>query len=446
MDTRALDGSEHEPFLGSEWLGIGIALFLVFLNGFFVAAEFALVKVRPTQIEPHAARGERSAKIARHMTRHLDAYLSSTQLGITLASLALGWIGEPAFAGLIRPVLSRFGNPSPALVSSLSISVAFLLITALHIVLGELAPKSIAIRKAKESVLWTALPLYVFYKLTFPAIWLLNHAANGLLALVGIRPVTESESGPSESELRMLLASAHGNPLSIQKRELIDRVFELSDKVARQVRVPRTEVVWLSIGDDVEESLERARASGFSRFPVCDGDLDHVIGFVHVKDLFHLKSTPGSLRDVARKLELVPETLPVDRLLERMQAERLHFAGVIDEFGGVSGIVTQEDVLEALVGELRDEFDADERPPITRLGRTDYLIAGSVLIRDVEKAIGVELTDRDEDTVGGVVLAELGRRPKKGDRVELSGVTLEAVEVVGAHVALLRVSSPRAER
>jgi CBS domain containing-hemolysin-like protein len=439
VDSAAHEENPHGPFAEDEWLGIGVAFLLVLLNGFFVAAEFALVKVRPTQIDAHVARGDRRAVVARHMTRHLDAYLSSTQLGITLASLALGWIGEPAFAHLIRPLLRKFGEPSPALVSSLSITLAFLVITGLHIVIGELAPKSIAIRKAEQSALWTALPLYVFYKITYPAIWVLNHAANALLSLVGIKPVTESETGPTASELRSILAAAEGNPLSVRKREIIDRVFDLSELLARHVRVPRTEVVWLSTEDSLERSLERARESGFTRLPVCHGDLDQVIGFVHVKDLFHHAAPLPPLEKLVRKLELVPETLQLEPLLDRMQAERLHLVGVIDEFGGISGIVTLEDVLEALVGELRDEFDAGEKPPIVAVSEKESLVAGGVLIKDLEKALGLELSDRDEETVGGVVQAELGRRPRRGDRVELGPASLEVIEVQRGHVTRLRV-------
>ncbi|MBK8994284.1 MAG: HlyC/CorC family transporter [Myxococcales bacterium] len=436
---RTASADDHGVFAEAPWLGIALAIVLVFLNGFFVAAEFALVKVRPTQIEPHLSRGNRRAVVARHMIRHLDAYLSSTQLGITLASLALGWIGEPAFASILRPLLMRLGEPSPAVVSSVSISVAFVSITALHIVIGELAPKSIAIRKAEQSALWTAVPLFLFYKLTFPAIWLLNHAANGLLYLVGVRPVSEAESGHSKEELRMLLASAEGNPLSLRKREIVDRLFDFGNKLARQVRVPRHQVVWLSTSSPIEASLERARASGYTRFPVCKEGLDEVLGFVHIKDLFHAKVRPESLQAVTRKLEFVPETLPLDRLFDRMQAERLHMVAVVDEYGGVSGIVTLEDVLEDLVGELRDEFDEGERPSLVRMGEGVFVVSGAMLVGEVERLAGIELSDRDEDTLGGVVQSELGRRARVGDRVRIGGAEIEVVEASLGHIEALRV-------
>src|SRR5215213_5808585 len=213
------------PVQIDPWTGLLLAILLVALNGFFVAAEFALVKVRPTQIEPYVQEGNRRAKMARHMVRHLDSYLSATQLGITLASLALGWIGEPAFAWIIGPVVAPFTKGNPQLLHSISLTISFLVITILHIVLGELAPKSIAIRKAEGTALMVALPLFVFYKITYPAIWLLNHTANSLLKLVGIAPMSESEIAHDEEELRLLLASSNASHMSLQKRELLDNIF-----------------------------------------------------------------------------------------------------------------------------------------------------------------------------------------------------------------------------
>ncbi|MGH9360813.1 MAG: hemolysin family protein, partial [Thermoanaerobaculia bacterium] len=278
--------------------GLVLGLLLVRANGVFVAAEFALVKVRPTQIDPHVQAGERRGRVARHMVRHLDAYLSATQLGITLASLALGWIGQPAFVWIVEPAVTFFAGDNPALVHSMAITVAFLVITVLHIVLGELAPKSLAIRKAESTALWVSLPLFVFYKTTYPMIWLLNHAANGLLRMVGIQPVSEGELGHSEEELRLLLASSGGARLSQQKRELLDNIFELSHRVARQIMVPRADVVYLSTTRSVSENLNIARRSGHTRFPLCEGDLDHVVGLVHIKDLFRADRPPASLTEV----------------------------------------------------------------------------------------------------------------------------------------------------
>lgn len=429
-----LGGPHLDPLLG-----LAVGLFLVLLNGFFVAAEFALVKVRPTQLDPHVARGSQRGKVARHMVAHLDAYLSATQLGITLASLALGWVGEPAFAWVVEPVVGLIPGASPALVSTASITVAFLVITILHIVLGELAPKSLAIRQPEGAALFTALPLFLFYKVTYPAIWLLNHAANSLLKLVGVAPVSESELAHDEGELRLLLASAGDSRLSKQKRELLDNIFELSDRVARQVMLPRGDVVYLSTTRSLGENLAIARDSGHTRFPLCEGDLDHAVGLVHIKDLFREAETLVSLEQVARELAFVPETLRLDRLLRRMRAERLHMAAVVDEYGGVAGIVTMENVIEEIVGSIQDEFDL-EKPDFVTKETGVYVVSGGMLVEDVERAMGVELSDRDEDTLGGVVLSELGRPPVLGDRVKLGPATLEVLDLEGARITSVRVT------
>jgi len=426
----------HEPLL-EPWLGLTVGFLLVLLNGFFVAAEFALVKVRPTQIDPWVARGSRRGKVARHMVRHLDAYLSATQLGITLASLALGWIGEPAFAWLIEPLVRQIPGASPALLHTISLTLAFAVITVLHIVLGELAPKSLAIRKPEASTLWTAMPLYAFYKLTYPAIWVLNHAANALLRVFGIEPVSEAELGHDEEELRRILASSSAT-VSKQKRELLDNVFQLSSRTARQIMVPRGDVVYLSTRKTLDENIAIARESGHTRLPLCDGDLDAVVGLIHIKDLFQAPRPLPSLESVAREIAFVPETLTVDRLLRRMRAERLHLAAVVDEYGGVAGIVTLENVIEEIVGQIQDEFDL-EPPELVEKRKNVWLASGGMLVDELEQALGVEFSDRDEDTVGGVVLSELGRTPTQGDTVRLGPLTLTVAEVEGNRIQRVRV-------
>jgi CBS domain containing-hemolysin-like protein len=420
-------GPLPEPVITPAW-GMALGILLVALNGFFVAAEFALVKVRPTQIEPLAAEGQRRATLVRHMIRHLDAYLSATQLGITLASLGLGWIGEPAFAWIIHPLVAPFVGNNSHLLHSISVTVSFLVITILHIVLGEQAPKTIAIRKAEGASLLVALPLFLFYKVTYPAIWLLNHAANGLLKLIGIAPANEGEMAHDEEELRLLLSSGNSAQLSLQKRELLDNVFELSHRMARQIMLPRQDVVYLSTTRTLAENLRLARRSGHTRFPLCEGDLDHVIGLIHIKDIFHRDRNLRSLQEVAREISFVPETLTLDRLLKRMRTERFHLAAVIDEYGGVSGIVTLESVIEEIVGSIQDEFDV-EKPEIQPLGDGVYRVSGGMLVEDLEEALKVELSDRDEDTIGGVVLSELGRNPAVGDKVEVGPVSIEVLEV-----------------
>jgi CBS domain containing-hemolysin-like protein len=431
------------PGIPPAW-GLFLALLLVALNGFFVAAEFALVKVRPTQIEPFAAAGLRRAKMARHMVRHLDSYLSATQLGITLASLALGWIGEPAFAWIIGPAVAPFTKGNPQLLHSISLTVSFLVITILHIVLGELAPKSVAIRKAEGTTLLISMPLFVFFKLTYPAIWALNAMANGLLKLVGIAPVGEGGATHDEEELRLLLASTHANQLSAEKRDLLDNIFQLSHRMARQIMIPRQDVIYLSTTRSLAENLRIARRSGHTRFPLCEGDLDHVIGLIHIKDLFRRERPLTSLKEVAREIAFVPETLTLDRLLQRMRTERFHLAAVIDEYGGVSGVVTLETVIEEIVGSIQDEFDV-ENPELQQKGEGVYEVSGGMLVEDLEEALGIELSERDEDTVGGVVLSELGRNPAVGDVIELGPVTIEVLEVQLNRVNNVRVTVPQPE-
>jgi len=420
-------------------LGLTLGLILVVLNGFFVAAEFALVKVRPTQIEPHAAAGRRRGIVARRMIRHLDAYLSATQLGITLTSLGLGWVGEPAFAWMVEPLIGWVPGLTPERLHTVSLFVAFFLITVLHIVLGELAPKSLAIRKSEATTLWTALPLYFFYKLTYPMIWLLNRAANAILELVGIEPATESHSAHGEEELRLLLASSTATHMHPAKRELLANVFDFSRRIARQVMVPRSDVIYLSTEKSLEENLEIARKSGHTRLPLCEGDLDHIIGMIHIKDLFQAEVPITSLRDVARSVPMIPETLPLDRVLRRMRREKMHLAAILDEYGGVSGIVTFENVIEEIVGQVEDEFDT-EKPELEKKGENLYRVSGAMLVEDLESALDLQFSDRDEDTVGGVVLSEIGRRPAEGDRVELPPLTLEVLEVTGNRIQTLQVT------
>jgi CBS domain containing-hemolysin-like protein len=418
--------------------GMILGLVLVVLNGFFVAAEFALVRIRPTQLEPYVAEGVRRARLARHMTRHLDAYLSATQLGITLASLALGWVGEPAFSWLVRPLIAPLAADNPDLVHSISLGLSFLVITILHIVLGELAPKSIAIRKTEGTALLISFPLFFFFKLTYPAIWLLNHTANRLLKLIGIPPAGEGELVHDEEELRLLLSSSKDSQIPLQKRELLDNIFELSHRIARQIMLPRQDVVYLSTERPLAENLRTARRSGHTRFPLCDGDLDHVIGLLHIKDIFHRERPLTALTEVAREIAFVPETLELDRLLKRMRTERFHLAAVIDEYGGVSGIVTLEDVIEEIVGSIQDEFDV-ERPELVEKGDGVWVVSGGMLVEDLEEALEIEISERDDDTIGGVVFSELGRNPAVGDQVELGPATVEVLEVQLNRVATLRV-------
>ncbi len=431
------EGTESLSHSFSAW-GLVAALFLVALNGFFVAAEFALVKVRNTQLEPK--KDTQRGRLAISMVENIDAYLSACQLGITLASLALGWIGEPAFAGIVTPVVRFLGFPEPW-IRPIGIAAAFATITVLHIVIGEQAPKSLAIRKPSRTSLAVSIPLYIFYKLTYPAIWMLNSMANGFLRLVGIKPVMEGALAPSEEEIRSILASDLESKLPADKRELLDNVFELSDRVARQVMVPRSEVIYLDVEKSMEENLKVARETGHTRFPLCKGDLDHVLGLVHIKDLFRADSFPAALEEVRRDTFFVPETLSLDELLRRMRSARIHMAAVLDEYGGISGIVTLENIIEEIVGEIQDEFDY-ERPEVIRVSEGVYHVLGSTLIQDLEDELEIELggTEREEDTVAGIVLSEIGRRARIGDKISVGPLQLEVREVDHNRITSLRAT------
>ncbi len=422
----------------SPWVSVLLAGVLILINGFFVAAEFALVKVRSTQLEP--MRGTKRGDLALKMLDNIDAYLSASQLGITLASLALGWIGEPAFAWIFESMFGGLELPEPTS-RLLSVVLAFVTITALHIVIGEQAPKAMAIRRPRRTSVFATVPLYVFYIVTYPAIWLLNGMANGFLMLFGVKPAREGELAVSEEEIRQILADEHESRLTEEKRELLDNVFELSDRIARHVMVPRSEVVFLDIMLSVEENLETARASGHTRFPLCEEDLDHVLGIVHIKDLFRANNPPAALEDVRRDTFFVPETQSLDEVLRRMRTERIHMAAVLDEYGGISGIITLENIIEEIVGEIQDEFDY-ELPEVVKESEGVFEVQGSTLIRDLEDVIGVDIAsgEREEDTVAGAVLSELGRRGQVGDKVDVGPLSIVVREIDHNRIAAVQVT------
>ena len=411
------------------WLLL-LAFLFVLANGFFVAAEFAIVKVRSTQIAELAEQGSVRAKMARKLIRHLDAYLSATQLGITLASLALGWIGEPAFHHLIQPLFTRF-EISDAAARTISATVAFVIISILHIVLGELAPKSIAIQKPVGTTLWTSHLLHTFYVITFPAIWLLNGVSRAILRMFGLQPASEhAEMAHSPEELRLILRSSEkAGILSEENREIIEGVFQFSKRTARQIMVPRTDVVILSTTRSIEENLETIRTTRHTRYPLCEGSLDDTIGLIHVKDLLlaQLRGPGRSLQDLKRDVLFVPENSTVDSLLSQFIESKTHMAIVLDEYGGASGIVSLENITEELFGQIQDEFDR-ERPEIEPLGNGRYRVRGDYLIEDLADRLKIDVGEPEEETVGGYVAARLGREVLPGDKVELGDLAISVLE------------------
>ncbi|MDI3328336.1 MAG: hemolysin family protein [Alicyclobacillaceae bacterium] len=418
-----------------------IAVFaLVLLNGFFVAAEFALVKVRSTRLQQLAQEGHMRARFAQRVVSKLDAYLSATQLGITLASLGLGWIGEPAVARVLWPLFTWAGLPA-AVAHTVAFVVAFSFITLLHIVLGELAPKSLAIRMAEPAALWTAMPLALFYKVMYPAIWFLNGLANLLLRWMGIEPVVSGhQTAYTEEEIRLLVSESHRSGLiDSTEKALVDNIFHFSDRVAREVMVPRTDMVCLYADRSPEENFEIARTHRHTRYPVALGDKDHILGFIHVSDLYvqGLQAGERNLQEIIREVLRVPESMEISRVLRLMQKQRSQIAVVVDEYGGTAGILTLEDILEEIVGEIRDEFD-EERAPVETVGNVTYL-DGRILVEDVNDMFGLEIDDSEVDSIGGWVAAQLDGNPKVGKTVVVDDYVFEIVEVDNVRVTRLRV-------
>jgi CBS domain containing-hemolysin-like protein len=426
---------------------------LIFVNGFFVAAEFALVKVRTSQIDHLVEEGHWAAKLTSRALDRLDAYLSASQLGITVASLALGQAIERLVPG-IRHLLEQLGLPGGVIpLGPLRIPfvplLALSMVTFLHMALGEQAPKSLAIRSAKTVALWTAPVLIAFYYVFWPVIWLLNAASNLTLRVIGLHGTTDPATlAHTEEELRHIVAeSAGGGHLSRRERMMIENVLNLEGKTARRIMIPRPDVVYLSLGRPVEANLRTVRQAGHTRYPLCEDDLSTVIGLIHVKDL--LRSSAASngrpdLRKIARKVPMLPETLHLDQLLLEFQRDRVHLAMLLDEYGSIVGMVTLENVLEQLVGPIQDEFDRED-PQVTALGDQVYEVDAACPLDVLAESTGVTVPETDAETAGGLVLDLLGRLAKTGDSVEVDGHRLIVVQADPTRIRRLRVEPLRPE-
>ena len=417
-------------------------LALVLLNGFFVAAEFALVRIRETQLDMLVAKGWRRAQMARHIVRHLNSYLSATQLGITMASLGLGWIGQPVFTTLLSPLLEKLGIESGAWLHSISFAVGFTALTFLHITVGELAPKWLTIQKPLPVALASAIPLRWFYLAFYPFNRLLNLAARWLLKRIGIEPDAVADRAQSEEELRLVLAAVPQDGAAAG-RNLILNALDLRHRVAREVMRPRQEIVAFNTGATMAACLALAEKTRYSRFPVCeDGDLDKTRGVVHIKDLYALRDKARvavDLLPVARPLIYVPATARLENLLRLFLERRLHFAVIVDEYGGTLGIVTLENVLEALVGQIQDEFDQEETQFIRR-NENSWEVAGTLALHELETIIGAVHHDESVATASGWVTQELGGFPKAGDTLTAGDFELRVEEMDGPRVARLKIA------
>src|SRR5438094_3196080 len=400
---------------------LAVVMALVALNAFFVVAEFALVKIRDSQLNTLAAEGVKRTALVKQVKNNLNAYLSACQVGITAASLGLGWLGEPFLARMLQPFFVLAGIESPAVIKSISFALAFSAITFLHIVLGEQAPKILAIRKAMPAALFVSAPLRLFYAIFKPAIWFLNAASNWVLShLLHVEPIAEGELAHSEEELRLILResekSADVSPLG---RELVFNVLDLRDRVVRDIMTPRGEIVYLDLEDDFDTNVKKAIDSKHTRFPLCRENLDNTVGVIHIKELLPMMRDPHpDLLKIKRDLIPLPEMMPLEKLLKLFLGKHANLEMVVDEFGGTVGMVTQENVLEELVGDIQDEFDF-EKEEFRKISANEFSVDGALGLYELDDLAKLDLESADVSTIGGYVTHLLGHLPKTDEQVKI---------------------------
>lgn len=425
-------------------LQVAFVLFLVMLNGFFVAAEFALVKIRGSQLKPLIQAGNRKARMAHQVLENLDSSLSACQLGITLASLALGWVGEPVFGALLEPVMNAANVESEHLQHTLSFLFGFSVITFLHITAGEQAPKLMAIQHSLPTSLWVARPLWFFLKISYPFIWALNHASNCMLRWAGIEHVSEHDHMHSAEELRLLISDSHqkqgGTDL---EEEIMFNAMELRERLVREVMQPRPEITLLSTDMTLHRCLEIANKERYSRYPLCHAsDPDHALGVIHFKELYSMRDrleSGADLKQIARRILHLSETARLEKALRLLLKNKLHLAMVVDEYGTTVGMITLEDILEELVGEIQDEFD-QEQPLVIRHEDGSLDVMGQLPLHELSECLGIPIQEEGINTVSGWITHKLGGFPQTGDKVEELGHVMEVVKVEGHLIERLRVT------
>ncbi|MEW9051308.1 MAG: hemolysin family protein [Neobacillus sp.] len=417
---------------------------LIALTAFFVTSEFAIVKIRSSRIDQLIEEGNSSAISAKKVISNLDEYLSACQLGITITALALGWIGESTIEHLLAPFFSGLDIPESAS-RILSIGIAFATITFLHVVVGELAPKTLAIQKAELITLIMSRPLILFYKIMYPFIWLLNGSARIVVRLFGLKPVSESDMAHTEEELRIILSESYkSGEINQSEFKYVNKIFEFDNRIAKEIMVPRTEIVSLSKEDTLETLLHVIREEKFTRYPIIDGDKDHIIGLVNIKEMVtdligNEKLSSQTLEEYTRPIIRVIETIPIHDLLVKMQKDRMHMAILMDEYGGTSGLVTVEDILEEIVGEIRDETDMDEIPMVRKVEENHFIIDSKVLVSEVNDLLGVDIDDEDIDTIGGWILTE-NYEAKMGDVILHDGYSFKILDMEEHHIKYIEVN------
>jgi CBS domain containing-hemolysin-like protein len=423
-------------------LNLLLVLFLVLLNGFFVAAEFALVRVRGSRLSELVASGNARAKTAQHVSSRLDAYLSACQLGITLASLGLGWVGEPAIAGLIVAPLMTAMNAPEYLIHPTALGLAFAIITFLHIVLGELAPKSIAIFRSEGTALWLSAPLMWFYKLAYPLIWVLNGAANALLRWIGIEPASEHDASHTEEEIRILIKeSQKSGHIDEDELTLVENIFEFSERIAREIMIPRIMIECLYTDLSFEENLDIVMKTRHTRYPLVMEDKDDIRGIVIASDIYNAALTRGigtiDINSFIRPVPHIPESMEISLVLRTMQRERVHMVVVVDEYGGTAGIVCMEDVLEEIVGDIQDELEHDK--PEVEVFDTYTTLDGRFLLDKVNDLFNLDIEDDEVDTIAGWFYQQLAEKPYVGVKVTFGGIDFEITELDNLRINRIKV-------
>lgn len=391
------------------WLNLFMIALLIFLTAFFVATEFAIVKLRASRIEQLVQEGRKNALAVQKVTSNLDAYLSACQLGITITALGLGFLGEPTVEKILLPVFEGL-EMNEAVSHALSIVIAFIVITFIHVVVGELAPKSWAIQKAEAISFMTAKPIIFFHKMMYPFIWLLNGSANGLVRMFGLKPMKEHEEAHSEEEIQLILNESYqSGKINNTEYGYVSRIFAFDELLAKEIMVPRTDMICLYTNYSLKDNMEIIRKEQYTRFPVALESKDNIVGMINTKQLFleYDVDKEFDLKKLIHPVLSVSEVTPVKMLLKRMQQERVHIAILVDEYGGTSGLITIEDILEEIVGEIRDEFDADERKEIEQLADNCYLLDGKVLLDELGELTGMNFEEEDVDTIGGWLYSKL---------------------------------------
>lgn len=418
---------------------------LIALTAFFVTSEFAIVKIRSSRIDQLIEEGNKNAIAAKKVISNLDEYLSACQLGITITALGLGWLGEPTIEHLLRPVINSFGLPS-SISHVISFSIAFAFITFLHVVVGELAPKTLAIQKAEAVTLLTTRPLIWFYRVMYPIIWALNGSARLLTSMFGLKPASEHELAHSEEELRIILSESYeSGEINQSEFKYVNKIFEFDNRIAKEIMVPRTEIVSLSKDDTLEDFLQIVQEEKFTRYPIIDGDKDHIIGMVNIKEvmtdlIMNRELSSSTLESYIRPIIRVIDSIPIHELLLKMQKERIHMAILMDEYGGTSGLVTVEDIIEEIVGEIRDEFDMDEVPMVRKTQEGQYIIDSKVLVGEVNDLLGTDINDEDVDTIGGWILTE-NYEAKQGDIIEHEKYLFKILDMEEHHIKYIEVTA-----